>query len=110
MTLPVMEFMRRFLQHVLPRGFHKIRYYGILSPANQSLLARVRLAMVAHQTTSILDPEPDNGSGCCSFQKVETNKCKIPAMLILISNSCGTSKKNSAFQKMVVFVSDRVKL
>ena len=58
MTLPVMEFMRRFLQHVLPRGFHKIRYYGILSPANQSLLARVRLAM-AHQTTTSLDSEPD---------------------------------------------------
>jgi len=28
MTLPIMEFMRRFLQHVLPRGFMKIRYYG----------------------------------------------------------------------------------
>ncbi len=33
MTLPVMEFLARFLQHVLPRGFHKVRYYGILSPA-----------------------------------------------------------------------------
>lgn len=31
MKLPVMEFMRRFLQHVLPAGFMKIRYYGILS-------------------------------------------------------------------------------
>lgn len=31
MTLPVMEFMRRFLQHVLPSGFMKVRYYGILS-------------------------------------------------------------------------------
>ncbi|MEA1934279.1 MAG: transposase, partial [Thermodesulfobacteriota bacterium] len=26
MTLPVMEFIRRFLQHALPRGFHKVRY------------------------------------------------------------------------------------
>ena len=32
MTLPIMEFMRRFLQHVLPRGFMKVRYYGFLSP------------------------------------------------------------------------------
>ena len=33
MALPVMEFMRRFLQHVLPRGFMKVRYYGFLSPS-----------------------------------------------------------------------------
>ena len=26
------EFVRRFLQHVLPRGFQKVRYYGFLSP------------------------------------------------------------------------------
>jgi hypothetical protein len=27
--LPGVEFLRRFLQHVLPRGFHKVRYYGL---------------------------------------------------------------------------------
>jgi len=32
-TLDVMEFIRRFLQHILPNGFYKIRYFGILSPA-----------------------------------------------------------------------------
>lgn len=31
MTLDVMEFIRRFLLHVLPSGFQKIRYYGLLS-------------------------------------------------------------------------------
>ena len=30
MVLDVMEFMRRFLQHVLPSGFMKVRYYGFL--------------------------------------------------------------------------------
>jgi hypothetical protein len=30
-TLEVMEFIRRFLQHVLPKGFMKIRYYGFMS-------------------------------------------------------------------------------
>ena len=29
------EFMRRFLQHVLPRGFHKIRYFGLWHPAQR---------------------------------------------------------------------------
>ena len=31
MTLDAFEFIRRFLLHILPRGFYKIRYYGILS-------------------------------------------------------------------------------
>lgn len=33
MTLPGDEFLRRFLQHVLPRGVHKVRYYGLWHPA-----------------------------------------------------------------------------
>jgi len=32
-TLDAEEFIRRFLQHVLPRGFVKVRYYGFLSSA-----------------------------------------------------------------------------
>jgi hypothetical protein len=32
--LDVMEFMRRFLQHVLPKGFMKVRYYGFLHPCS----------------------------------------------------------------------------
>ena len=32
MSLEVIEFMRRFLQHVLPTGFMKVRYYGFLHP------------------------------------------------------------------------------
>ena len=31
-TLEAHEFLRRFLQHVLPRGFHKVRYFGWLHP------------------------------------------------------------------------------
>lgn len=36
MTLEALEFMRRFLQHVLPASFHKVRYYGLLSPPSNS--------------------------------------------------------------------------
>ena len=32
MTLDALEFIRRFLQHVLPTGFMKVRYYGFLNP------------------------------------------------------------------------------
>ena len=45
MTLPAKEFLRRYLQHVLPQGFHKVRYYGLLSPANRVTLKRVQLLL-----------------------------------------------------------------
>ncbi len=35
LTLPGVEFIRRFLMHILPRGFVKIRYYGILANRNK---------------------------------------------------------------------------
>ena len=36
------EFLRRYLQHVLPQGFHKVRYYGFLSPGNRRVLKRLQ--------------------------------------------------------------------
>lgn len=44
-TVCAEEFIRRFLQHVLPKGFVKIRYYGIFSPGKRRLLAMVRRLM-----------------------------------------------------------------
>ena len=43
LTLTGEEFMRRYLQHVLPRGFHKVRYYGLWAPAKRPLLRQVQL-------------------------------------------------------------------
>ena len=48
MGLPIFAFMHRFLQHVLPRGFMKVRYYGFVSPnfsmPLEQIRARVELA------------------------------------------------------------------
>jgi hypothetical protein len=41
-TLPVEEFIRRFLQHVLPKGFQKVRYYGFFAPGQRHRLGQVR--------------------------------------------------------------------
>ena len=43
MTLDADEFMRRFLLHVLPGGFHRIRHYGLLANGHRTAsLARIR--------------------------------------------------------------------
>jgi hypothetical protein len=41
-TVTAEEFIRRFLQHVLPPRFIKVRYYGLLSPAQRHLLQQAR--------------------------------------------------------------------
>jgi Putative transposase len=37
------EFVRRFLQHVLPKGFHKVRYFGLWHPSKRHRAAQARL-------------------------------------------------------------------
>ena len=61
MTLPVHHFIARFLQHVLPRGFTKIRYYGLLSSASRKDLDRARqlLGFAASQ----IPPPPAGATG-----------------------------------------------
>jgi hypothetical protein len=43
LTLPAEKFILRFLQHVLPKGFVKIRYYGLFSPSYRPVLQQLRL-------------------------------------------------------------------
>ena len=43
-----MEFLRRFLQHVLPAGFQKVRHYGFLSPNCATSIEAVRWMVTVH--------------------------------------------------------------
>jgi hypothetical protein len=69
MRLSVDEFIRRFLLHVLPDGFHRIRHYGLFgNGVRQANLARVR-ALLAMAGKPLADaPAPDAliaPSRCC---------------------------------------------
>jgi hypothetical protein len=46
-TLPGLEFLHRFLQHVLPRGCAKVRYYGLWSAAHRADWTRARALLTA---------------------------------------------------------------
>jgi Putative transposase/Transposase zinc-binding domain len=59
MTLPAHEFIRRFLQHVLPQGFHKVRYDGLWSPLHRPLLHQLQLWLAGHAADPLpTAPEP----------------------------------------------------
>ncbi len=44
--IPGVEFLRRFLQHVLPRGFHRCRYYGLWHASKRDLSSRAWLLLI----------------------------------------------------------------
>ena len=50
------EFMRRFLQHVLPAGFHKVRYYGLWHPSRRHQLDNLRNLLLLQQPAAAADP------------------------------------------------------
>lgn len=45
-TISGVEFIRRFMFHVLPKGFHKVRYFGLCSPAKRQQQATARLGLL----------------------------------------------------------------
>jgi hypothetical protein len=70
MTLGAHEFIRRFLIHVLPQGFHRIRHYGLLAggaKADNLALARKLLDIAAPEPEDVAsDPAtPDKPCPCC---------------------------------------------
>jgi hypothetical protein len=61
-TLPVDTFLTRFLQHVLPRGLTKIRWYGLLSPGRRPALEHARQVLALHASSpSALPVATDTG-------------------------------------------------
>jgi predicted RNA-binding Zn-ribbon protein involved in translation (DUF1610 family) len=63
MTLTCDEFMRRFLLHVLPSGFHRIRHYGLIAnTTRKDNLARARELLMVEKTIETADADIADGS------------------------------------------------
>jgi len=56
LTLPGVEFVRRYLRHVLPQGLRSVRYYGFCHPAAKA--KRLRVQLHAGMTVQLGAPEP----------------------------------------------------
>ena len=73
MTLDADEFIRRFLVHVLPDGFHRIRHYGLFANAN-----RAGSIALARRLLGVPDPAPlsaDNDRADGGQEDEERNIC-----------------------------------
>ena len=73
MTVSAFEFIRRFLQHVLPSGFMKVRYYGFMSPNCKIKTPAIRLMVEAahngeltpEKETPAVPDKPEKTDFCC---------------------------------------------
>mgnify|MGYP006292717277 CR=1 FL=1 len=85
-TLPVMEFMRRYLQHVLPGGFMRVRHFGFLSRRFGLAIDRIRELILAlgerfKPTQTQLDaPKPFKPLLCPRCRAVMTWSCFLPPL------------------------------
>ena len=67
MTLATDEFIRRFMLHILPKGFHRIRHYGLFANTGRAAnIGRVR-ELLGSMTTS-----PEKASSPSQDQPAET--------------------------------------
>jgi len=75
MTLAIDEFIRRFLIHVLPQGFHRIRHYGLLASGTRAdNVARARellaVAKPERQPTAAPADQTKPNCPCCGGRMV----------------------------------------
>ena len=95
MTLDVLEFIRRFLLHILPKGFMKIRYYGLMGSRNRN--TKLILCKMLTQTNIVeyiklsteqlieklgLDINKCPVCGCHNFTRKEPVSRSIPPPLV----------------------------
>jgi len=86
MTLTAQEFIRRFLQHVLPRGLHKVRYYGLWAPANRQLLHRLQLTLAPDRHASpdaTITPQPGQTSTPSRMKGSSCPACSTGTLVFL---------------------------
>jgi hypothetical protein len=80
MTLPTHEFIRRFLMHLLPAGFHRIRYYGLLASGKRAgNVARARQMLappiipvdaIKAISPNAAEPQTTNLCPCCGGRMI----------------------------------------
>ena len=78
MTLDTPEFIRRFLMHVLPSGFHRIRHYGMLANTNrESALALSRQLLCVPEPT-----QPEKDEEAINVPVFVCRSCGEPMMIV----------------------------
>lgn len=80
MTIQTDEFIRRYLLHILPDGFHRIRHYGMLS--NKVKTAELELARKTLEVEVVPEPDPDTDEESPVFVCRECGEAMVVVSLV----------------------------
>jgi hypothetical protein len=80
-TLSAEAFIQRFLQHVLPKGFVKVRYYGLLAPGNRKRLAQVK-RLLGKTTDAPKQPQATDQDDVENVKAIACPRCGRPMAVI----------------------------
>ena len=99
MRLATPEFIRRFLIHVLPDGFHRIRHYGLLaSSARKANITKIRALLSVQQPDRVAAPGPrprSPRSPCANRARVAAAPCASPKSSGAGRNRCRAPHRES---------------
>jgi len=98
MTLAADEFIRRFLVHVLPSGFHRIRHYGLFASSSRAdTIARAR------QLLAVPEPHNDTADAPDGNERPLTQPCPCCGgrMIIIETFEHGCSPRYQPTASMV---------
>ena len=88
MTLATAEFIRRFLIHVLPQGFHRIRHYGLLASGTRAdNIARAR------ELLAVSKPEGQPTAAAVDFSKPTCPRCSGRMIIIEVFERGATPRQ-----------------
>ena len=98
MSLKAEEFIRRFLQHVLPTGFVKARYFGLFASSNRKLLLRVNELLGTKMKAKF---EKSKSNKHIVFKCPDCNKQMVFALIIprLVHRSFSEGGSSKRFNK-----------
>ena len=96
MTLPPAEFMRRFLLHVLPKGFHRIRHYGLLarSRTKAETLTKARELIAVAMPVQPTKTRPADDSAARSEKPAHPCPCCGASMVIIETFEAGRTPRH----------------
>jgi len=84
MTLRAMEFMRRFLQYVLPSGLMKVRHYGFFSPNARESNQQIQ-ALIVDYYSGLVEQLPEDSRDLCAEPTVTCPICGEPMRLVRVT-------------------------
>jgi hypothetical protein len=103
-TLSVEQFLQRFLQHVLPKGFVKVRYFGFLAHNRRATLASLKTLLAQTSFTTATKPQVESDSAAPALPKFLCPACGMQEFHTGASSVCCAASRGAFAMSILSFL------